>query len=94
MDWDILANSIVEVIYDGTNMVLQSVAQRASSAEAIAGTNTVKYMTPVITKASIKDSIGVFSSILSSTSNTADTGDLTANNKLICYYIIRSIKLR
>lgn len=78
LDWDILANSIVEVIYDGTNMVLQSVAQRASSAEAIAGTNTVKYMTPVITKASIKDSIGVFSSILSSTSNTADTGDLTA----------------
>lgn len=78
LDGDIAANSTNEFLYDGTNMVLQSVAVRASSAEALTGTNTVKFMTPSITKDSLKDSIGVYSSVLSSTSNTADTGDLTA----------------
>ena len=57
LDGDIAAGSTNDLVYDGTNFVLQSVAVRASSSDATTGTNTLKFMTPSTTKDSIKDSI-------------------------------------
>lgn len=45
LDGDIAAGSFNELIYDGTNFVLQSVAVRATTAEYIAGTSQLKYIT-------------------------------------------------
>lgn len=81
-DGDIAASSIRDLTYDGTNFVLdvnksttaeQGIIEIATSAEALTGTDAERAMCPSTTKDSIKDSIGVYSTILSSTSNSADT---------------------
>lgn len=46
LDGDIAAGGTYDFIYDGTNMVLQSVAVRATSSDITVGTNTLKYVTP------------------------------------------------
>jgi len=46
LDWDIAAWITYEFIYDGTNFVLQQTPVRATAAEAVTWTNTLKYITP------------------------------------------------
>lgn len=69
-------------MYDGTNMVLIPLIQRASTSDATTGTDTVKMMTPVATQAAIEDSVGATSQFASSSSNSYDTGDQTAATAL------------
>ena len=73
LDWDIAASSINELIYDGTNFVLQSIIMRASSSDATTWTNNTKAMTPSATKDSIKDSIWAPSSVWSTSGSGAKT---------------------
>lgn len=69
-------------MYDGTNMVLQPLIQRASNSDATTGTNTVKMMTPSATQAAIEDSVGAISTFVASGSNSYDSGDQTAATAL------------
>lgn len=46
LDGDIAANSTNEFLYDGTNMVLQSVALRSVTSDITTATNALKFVTP------------------------------------------------
>lgn len=46
LDADLTAGRTYDLIYDGTNLVLQMVPQRASNAEATTGTNTLNFIVP------------------------------------------------
>lgn len=69
LDWDITATRNYDFIYDGTNFVLQSIYDRASTSDATTWTNTLKVMSPLTTKDSIKDSFWVITTWLSFSTN-------------------------
>lgn len=78
LDGDIAANSIVRLVYNGTNFILHWVAIRASDADASTGTNTLKFITPK----QAKDNYG--NNYISSTAFVASTTvPATANIAII-----------
>lgn len=75
LDGDIQAGGTYDFIYDGTNMVLQSVAVRATSADITAGTSNTKYPTVAQMVAQINSIPIMFPQVVNTSegSTTADT---------------------
>lgn len=67
LDGDIIAGSILDLVYDGTNFVIDA-SSRASNSEWLAGTNATKFVTPYNTAVTV-----VASDVLLAASNGTST---------------------
>lgn len=85
LDGDITATKTYELVYDGTNFVLQTIYDRASTSDATTGTNTTKVMSPSTTKDSIKDSFWVITTWLSFWTNYQ-----ASTSWIVTWYVRRS----
>lgn len=80
LDGDVAAGGTVDLVYDGTNFVIDA-SIRASNSEAVAGTNSTKFVTPYHTAVTVVASDTVLAQ--SASTSTTNSGSYVLAKEIV-----------